>query len=135
MDELSKVEKRLQQIDNQKVADSLLGNIKTSKQGYSVISAKINNFSKDQLTEITDILKSRLDSCIICLATVSDDKAQLVTAVSKDLTTKYNAGKIIKDISELLSARGGGKPDYAQAGGGDPKMIDAALKKFEEIAL
>jgi alanyl-tRNA synthetase len=51
----------------------------------------------------------------------------LVAAVSKDLTAKIRAGDVIKAIAELVGGRGGGRPDFAQAGGNRPDKVDEAL--------
>jgi alanyl-tRNA synthetase len=57
----------------------------------------------------------------------------LVASVSKDLTKQYHAGNIIKELAAMLGGGGGGRPDFAQAGGKEPAKINAALKRAEEL--
>ena len=53
--------------------------------------------------------------------------------MTKDLTKRYHAGNLIKELSSILGSKGGGRPDLAQAGGGDPSKLNQALKKFKEL--
>jgi alanyl-tRNA synthetase len=74
-----------------------------------------------------------LDKACIALGSVNDGKAILLTAVSEDLVSRYHAGKLISELSQIMGARGGGKADLAQAGGGDPEKLSLALQRFQEI--
>ncbi|MEK7710166.1 MAG: DHHA1 domain-containing protein, partial [candidate division NC10 bacterium] len=56
----------------------------------------------------------------------------LVAAVSKDLTPRFNAGKLIQEVARAVGGGGGGRPDLAQAGGKDPSKLDAALGLVQE---
>ena len=67
------------------------------------------------------------------LASKNSDKVFLLVGVTKDLTKKYHAGNIVKELSEIVGGRGGGKPDLAQAGGNIPGKLDEALNKTVEI--
>ena len=62
-----------------------------------------------------------------------DGKANLLVAVTPDLSKKYRAGDLVKELSKTLGGRGGGKPEMAQAGGGDPSKLDAALSRAYEL--
>ena len=62
-----------------------------------------------------------------------DGKATLLVAVTPDLSKKYKAGDLVKELSKTLGGRGGGKPELAQAGGGDPAQLDAALARAYEL--
>jgi alanyl-tRNA synthetase len=61
------------------------------------------------------------------------EKAMLLCMVTKDLTGKYNAGDIVKEIAPIVGGSGGGRPDMAQAGGTQPENIDKALKKVRDL--
>jgi alanyl-tRNA synthetase len=67
------------------------------------------------------------------LGSVSGSKVLLITVVTKDLTNRFNAGTIIKQISAVVGGGGGGRPDMAQAGGTMPEKLDQALEKAYEI--
>jgi alanyl-tRNA synthetase len=85
------------------------------------------------LREIADQLKAKLGSGIVVLASANDGTVSLVASVSKDLTKKFHAGNIIKELAGMVGGGGGGRPDFAQAGGKEPEKIAAALKRAEEI--
>jgi alanyl-tRNA synthetase len=96
--------------------------------GINVLASRVEGDSKG-LRETVDQLKNKLGTAVIVLATVTDDnKVQLVAGVSKDLTDQFKAGDLVKAVAEPLGAKGGGRPDFAQAGGGDPEQLSRALE-------
>ncbi|MGZ8424383.1 MAG: alanine--tRNA ligase [Candidatus Binatia bacterium] len=101
--------------------------------GNKTLIAQIDGFDGKQLREIADQLKVKLGSGIVVLASASDGTVSLVASVSKDLTKKFHAGNIIKELAGMVGGGGGGRPDFAQAGGKEPEKIAAALKRAEEI--
>ena len=101
--------------------------------GNKSLIAQIDGVDGKQLREIADQLKDKLGSGIVVLASASDGNANLVASVSKDLTKKFHAGNIIKELAGMVGGGGGGRPDFAQAGGKEPEKIAAALKRAEEI--
>jgi alanyl-tRNA synthetase len=70
---------------------------------------------------------------VIALGTTDGTKVTLVAAVSKDLVKRFHAGNIIKQIAPLVGGGGGGRPDFAQAGGKDPARLDHALAEVYKI--
>jgi alanyl-tRNA synthetase len=74
-----------------------------------------------------------MESGIICLGSQVGEKAMLLCMVTKDLTGKYNAGDIVKEIAPIVGGSGGGRPDMAQAGGTQPENIDKALAKVKDL--
>ena len=101
--------------------------------GNKTLIVQIDGFDGKQLREIADQLKTKLGSGIIVLASASDGTVSLVASVSKDLTKKFHAGNIIKELAGMVGGGGGGRPDFAQAGGKEPEKIADALKRAEEI--
>ncbi|MGZ8466301.1 MAG: alanine--tRNA ligase, partial [Candidatus Binatia bacterium] len=97
--------------------------------GNKTLIAQIDGFDGKQLREIADQLKVKLGSGIVVLASASDGTVSLVASVSKDLTKKFHAGNIIKELAGMVGGGGGGRPDFAQAGGKEPEKIAAALKR------
>ena len=80
-------------------------------------------------------LLNRLRSGIVVLGSRGDDKALLIAMVSKDLTSRFSAGDIIKELAPLVGGSGGGRADMAQAGGPDKEKLPDALKQtFDTIA-
>jgi alanyl-tRNA synthetase len=82
------------------------------------------------LRETAETLRDRLGSAVVLVGAANRDKAMLVLTVSKDLTSRYNAGQLIKDIAELVGGSGGGRPDMAQAGGANIDRLDEALESL-----
>jgi alanyl-tRNA synthetase len=75
-----------------------------------------------------DQLKQKIGSGIVVLASAVDGRAWLVVGVTADLTQKIQANKIIKEIAPVIGGGGGGRADFAQAGGNRPENIDQALQ-------
>ena len=95
--------------------------------GVKVLAARIDGADAKSLRDTADQLKDRLGTGVVVLGTVEGDKVHLVASVSKDLTQRVKAGDVIKPIAELVGGRGGGRPDFAQAGGNRPDKVDEAL--------
>ena len=102
-------------------------------RGVKVLAARHDNGDPEALRELADKLRDQLKSGIVVLGGVKDGKATILVAVTPDLLKKYNAGNLVKELSKTLGGRGGGKPDLAQAGGGDPAQLDAALARAYEL--
>jgi alanyl-tRNA synthetase len=96
--------------------------------GVQVVATAIDGADAQSLREAVDSLKGRLGSAVIVLATVTEDgKVSLVAGVTPDLTATIRAGDLIGSIAAMVGGRGGGRPDFAQAGGNDPSKLDDAL--------
>jgi alanyl-tRNA synthetase len=85
------------------------------------------------LRDFGDKLRDKLGSGILALGSVKDEKVSLIVMVTKDLTTRFHAGNIIKEMAPVLGGTGGGKADLAQSGGKDPGKLDTALDALYAI--
>jgi alanyl-tRNA synthetase len=95
--------------------------------GVTVLATRVDGLDDKGLREMADRLRDRIKSGVVVLGTALGDRAVLLAAVTKDLTGRYHAGNIIKQLAPLVGGGGGGRPDFAQAGGKDPGRLDAAL--------
>jgi alanyl-tRNA synthetase len=95
--------------------------------GIKVLAARLDGADAKALRDTADQLKSKLGSGVVVLGAVEGDKVFLVASVTPDLAGRLKAGEIIKPVAELVGGRGGGRPDFAQAGGTKPDQVDAAL--------
>ena len=77
---------------------------------------------------MVDTLRQKLGSGVVVLASAEDGKVALIAAVTKDLTSKIHAGKIVQELAKLVGGSGGGRPDLAEAGGKDTSGIENALR-------
>ena len=96
-----------------------------------VLIKKFNNKSINELKELIDIAKTNLKSAVILFAS-SSDNAIFVSGVTKDLTDRFNAGNIVKLASSITNGKGGGRADFAQAGGKDISKIDEAIAEVKK---
>ena len=98
--------------------------------GMKVLATVVSVEDIKQLRELADSLKDRLGSGALALGADIGGKATLLVAVSKDLTGRFNAGELIREIAPLVGGSGGGKPELAQAGGSQPENLQQSLDRF-----
>ena len=98
-----------------------------------VVIAKINIQNPGMMRQIGDQLRDKLKSGIGVLFAEVEGKVSILIIVTKDLTNKYHAGKIIGKVAELVGGKGGGRPDMAMAGGKNSNKILETIKKVPEI--
>ena len=107
-------------------SDSLLDNVKEIN-GIKVLSARMDDIDAGGLRDSVDHLKDRLGSAVVVLSSVDGDKVRIAVGVSKDLTTRIKAGNLVNFVAGQVGGKGGGRPDFAQAGGNRPDLVDDAL--------
>jgi alanyl-tRNA synthetase len=95
--------------------------------GVKLVTKRVSGLEKQALRGISDSLRDRLGSGVVVLASDHDGKVSLVVSVSKDLTSRVKAGQMVKELAPLVGGAGGGRPDFAEAGGKDPSRIDDLL--------
>ncbi len=98
-------------------------------KGINVLAQRFEGVSVEELRSLADSLKHRIGSGVVVLGTSSDGRVFLVVGVTKDLTHRLKADELIRDIAPLIGGGGGGRPDFAQAGGIKPEQLDMALEK------
>jgi alanyl-tRNA synthetase len=106
---------------------------KQNINGANVLVTQVDGVDAKQLREIADQVKEKLGSGVFVLASVADNNVNLVASVTPDLTKRYHAGNLIKELARMVGGGGGGRPDFAQAGGKEPAKVAEALKRAEEI--
>ncbi|HLB59699.1 MAG TPA: DHHA1 domain-containing protein, partial [Bdellovibrionota bacterium] len=112
--------------------EDLLSQVEEVK-GIKILAAEISIDNPQDLRNISDQLKQKIKSGVVALGASVQGKACLVVSVTKDLTKSLNAGDLIKEISKAVGGSGGGRADFAQAGGPDLSGIPKALKQLKEI--
>jgi alanyl-tRNA synthetase len=101
--------------------------------GVTLARRKVADLDKDALRGLADSLKARITSGVVVLAAANDGKVQIVVAVTPDLTGRIKAGAIVKEIAPIVGGGGGGRPDFAEAGGKLPEKIDEMLAASEAV--
>ncbi len=107
-------------------SDSLLSNV-NEINGIKVLSARMDDVDASDLRDSIDHLKNKLGSAVVVLSSVDGNKVRIAAGVSKDLTARIKAGNLVNFIASQVGGKGGGRPDFAQAGGNRPDLVDEAL--------
>ena len=110
-----------------KSADAVTEEI-TTINGVTVLSRRVDVDEPGALRDLADQFKDKLKSGVVVLGGVAGDKVLLVSVVTKDLTKRFHAGNIIKQVAAIVGGGGGGRPDMAQAGGSKPEKLDEAIQ-------
>jgi alanyl-tRNA synthetase len=97
-------------------------------KGVKVISAKLEGVDRETMRQVMDSLRQKLGSGVVVLGTTEDGKVALLAGVTKDLTSKLHAGKVIQTLAKEVGGSGGGRPDLAEAGGKDTSALESALQ-------
>lgn len=98
-----------------------------------VLAKKVTAGTPAELRDLADRFKEKIKTGIVVLGSSADSKALLIVVVTKDLTDRFHAGKIVKEVASVVGGGGGGRPDMAQAGGTQPENLDRALEKVYEV--
>ncbi|TKH48984.1 alanine--tRNA ligase [Bacillus cereus] len=119
---------KLSNIEAGNLTDSVM-----TVDGMNVLAAKVNVADMNNLRTMMDDLKNKLESAVVVLASVNDDKVNILAGVTKDLISQgYHAGKLVKEVASRCGGGGGGRPDMAQAGGKNPAQVEEALAFVQE---
>ena len=95
--------------------------------GIKVLAHRVDNLERAQMRALVDQLRDKLGSGVVVLGSANNGNVALIVGVTKDLTSRIQAGKVIGKVAEKVGGKGGGRPDLAEAGGKNPEALDAAL--------
>ena len=96
--------------------------------GAKVLAARIDGMDRQQMRSLADSLRNKWKSAVVVLASAEEGNVAIVTAVTKDLTSKVHAGKLAGLLAQAVGGKGGGRPDMAEGGGKDAAALDAAIE-------
>src|SRR5581483_7689559 len=103
-------------------------------KGIKVLAQRVDGLDRGQMRTLVDNLRNKLGSGVVVLGGAQEDgKVALIVGVTKDLTGKVQAGKIVGEVAKKVGGSGGGRPDLAEAGGKDAAQLDAALESAAEV--
>jgi len=125
------VEKLRSQFEKDQIPELLAK--QSSVNGTKVLISQVEGVDAKQLRDVADQLREKLGAAVIVLASAGEANVNLVASVAKELTRQYHAGNIIKELAAMVGGGGGGRPDFAQAGGKEPAKLGEALKRAEEL--
>jgi alanyl-tRNA synthetase len=135
LDDQKGLEKRLAEMETRLAkgrAQDLVAGAR-SVAGIPVVVARLDGLDADGLRAVVDSVRERLPSGVTFLGAVIDGKVSLVSAVTKDLTARVHAGKLIQEVAKAVGGGGGGRSDLAQAGGKNPAELDRALARVYDL--
>ncbi|MGB6132603.1 MAG: alanine--tRNA ligase [Acidobacteriaceae bacterium] len=134
-DELKKLRRELDEARMKSAASRVSGAADQAVEvaGIRVLAQRVDALDRGQMRTLVDNLRNKLGSGVVVLGGAQEDgKVALIVGVTKDLTGKVQAGKVVGQIAKLVGGSGGGRPDMAEAGGKDASQLDAALKSAPE---
>jgi alanyl-tRNA synthetase len=102
-------------------------------KGVKVLAQRVDGVEKAQMRELVDQLRGKLGSGVVVLGAAVEGKVSLIVGVTKDLTARVQAGKVVGALAAKVGGKGGGRPDLAEAGGSDVGSLDAALQGAAEV--
>ena len=132
IDSAKQLEKQLEALKRKAAgsqATGLLDDVREVK-GVKVLGAKVAGIDREGLRQMVDNLRQKLGSGVVVLFSADDGKVALIAGVTKDLTSRVQAGKIVQELAKLVGGSGGGRPDLAEAGGKDTSAVDSALQSI-----
>jgi len=102
-------------------------------RGVKVLATRVDNLERAQMRTLLDQLRDKIGSGVVVLGSAQDGKVALIVGVTKDLTTRLHAGKIVGAVAQKVGGAGGGRPDMAEAGGKSPENLESALNGSYEL--
>jgi alanyl-tRNA synthetase len=130
-DELKKLRRELDEARMKSAASAVSKSTDQAVEvaGFKVLAQRVDALDRGQMRTLVDNLRNKLGSGVVILGGAQEEgKVALIVGVTKDLTAKVQAGKIVGAIAKLVGGSGGGRPDMAEAGGKDASQLDAALQ-------
>ncbi len=103
-------------------------------KGIKVLAQRVDALDRNQMRVLVDNLRNQIGSGVVILGGAQEEgKVSLIVGVTKDLTSRVQAGKIVGQLAQKVGGSGGGRPDMAEAGGKDADQLDAALASAPEV--
>jgi alanyl-tRNA synthetase len=133
--QVAALEKKLRQEQSRAALSKVEGLAREARnvRDVLVLSARVPVADRESLRQLVDALRQKLGSGVVVLGATDDGKVALISGVTKDLTARLHAGKIIQAVAKQVGGSGGGRPDLAEAGGKDTQGLDRAISGVYEL--
>jgi alanyl-tRNA synthetase len=127
--ELKRLQRELDQARMKQASSSVasVGEKIKEVRGVKVLAHRVDNLERPQMRTLVDQLRDKIGSGVVVLGSATNGNVALIVGVTKDLTARIQAGKVIAPVAQKVGGKGGGRPDLAEAGGKDPAALDEAL--------
>ena len=126
------LERQLEQIKTRLANQQMERLTGRAVNGATVLAERVEGLDREQLRTLADSLRNKWGSAVIVIASVNDSDVSIVSAVSKDLTSKVQAGKLVGEVARAVGGKGGGRPDHAEGAGKNPQALPEALEQVYE---
>jgi alanyl-tRNA synthetase len=133
--EIKRLARELDQARMKSASSSVVASSEKIKEvkGIKVLAHRVDNLDRSQMRTLVDQLRDKVGSGVVVLGSATDGRVALIAGVTKDLTSRVQAGKIIAQVAQKVGGKGGGRPDMAEAGGDKPEALDAALNEVYSV--
>jgi alanyl-tRNA synthetase len=133
--EIKRLARELDQARMKSASSSVASTAEKIKEvkGVKVLAHRVDNLERPQMRTLVDQLRDKVGSGVVVLGSATDGRVALIAGVTKDLTSRIQAGKIIGQVAQKVGGKGGGRPDMAEAGGDKPEALDAALNDVYNV--
>jgi len=133
--EIKRLARELDQARMKSASSSVASTAEKIKEvkGVKVLAHRVDNLERPQMRTLVDQLRDKVGSGVVVLGSAIDGRVALIAGVTKDLTGRIQAGKIIGQVAQKVGGKGGGRPDMAEAGGDKPEALDAALNDVYNV--
>jgi alanyl-tRNA synthetase len=133
--EIKRLARELDQVRMKSASSSMASVAEKIREvkGIKVLTHRVDNLERSQMRTLIDQLRDKVGSGVVVLGSATDGRVALIAGVTKDLTSRVQAGKIIGQVAQKVGGKGGGRPDMAEAGGDKPEALDAALNDVYNV--
>jgi alanyl-tRNA synthetase len=133
--EIKRLQKELDQVRMKSASSSAanIGDKVKEVRGIKVLAHRADNLERPQMRTLVDQLRDKLGSGVVVVGSASDGNVSLIAGVTKDLTGRIQAGKVVGAVAQKVGGKGGGRPDLAEAGGKNPEALDSALDEVYKV--
>jgi alanyl-tRNA synthetase len=133
--EIKRLSRELDQVRMKSASSSVASTGEKIKEvkGIKVLAHRVDNLDRSQMRTLVDQLRDKVGSGVVVLGSATDGRVALIAGVTKDLTGRVQAGKVIAQVALKVGGKGGGRPDMAEAGGDKPEALDAALNDVYNV--
>ena len=132
-DKVKQLERELATMRVKLVSGESAASEETEVAGVRLVAREVPQAPAGELRNLADTLRDKMGSGVVVLAARDDEKVSLIATVSKDLTGRLSAGNLVKSLAAVVGGRGGGRPDFAQAGGREPEKLPQLLAAVPEV--
>jgi alanyl-tRNA synthetase len=134
----AEIKRLVRELDQVRMKSATSGTANISERvkevrGVKVLAHRVDNLERAQLRTLVDQLRDKLGSGVVVVGSATDGNVSLIAGVTKDLTSRIQAGKVVGAVAEKVGGKGGGRPDLAEAGGKDAAALDSALDSVYKV--